>query len=177
MLRYLSSIFLLLTGFSSTQDIHLINWKPGRRLNWEDFQGKPDPKSENAALTSTHINFQYTTLENKFSYNISCQFNKKQSWSKVHNEMILNHEQAHFDLAELYARKLKIAVSNYNIREGSIGQDLDSIYEAVMKEHHIFQQNYDLETDHSRNLSQQVSWQKKINDSLIVRTALASNKH
>lgn len=172
--RYLFSIFLCLTGFTVQQEQNLLTWKPTRRLQWNDFKGRPDVGSENAALTSTHIKFQYTIGENNFSFQVSCQFNKSQSWTRVKTESVLAHEQAHFDLAELYARKLRQAVSNYKFKAGSTEQDLDSLYDALMKEHHAVQQHYDSETDHSRNREQQQQWLRKINESLMVPAELAS---
>lgn len=167
MYRYLLSIFLCLSGFTLQQNQHLIRWTPSRRLHWEDFKGKPDPGSENVALTSTHIRFQYTIEEKSFRYNVSCQFNKIQSWARIRSEPILAHEQAHFDLAELYSRKLRQAVSNYKFREGFAEQDLDALYDSIMKEHHIVQQTYDSDTDHSRNKEQQTQWLRRINVSLM----------
>lgn len=162
----LLSIFLWFSVTTVPHDDHLINWKQSRRLQWSDFKGRPDPNSENAALTSTHINFQYTIGEKEFSFQVSCQFNKNQSWAKVKNELILSHEQAHFDLAEIYSRKLKLAVQRYKFRSGEVEKDLDAIYDSIMTEHHAAQTNYDLETDHSRNHDRQLSWQKRIHDGL-----------
>jgi predicted secreted Zn-dependent protease len=166
----LLSFFLCLSATTVPPlDDHLINWKQGRKLQWSDFQGKPDVSSENAALTSTHINFQYTIGEKDFSFQVSCQFNKHQSWVRVKDQSILAHEQAHFDLAELYSRKLKWALQHYKFRAGEAEKDLDSIYENIMAEHHAAQTYYDQETDHSRNRDQQLSWQKKIQADLTVK--------
>lgn len=143
-----------------------IDWSPDRKLHWSDFQGRPDPASENAALTSSHINFSYGYGPSGFSYHISCRFDKKQSWVRMRSSYILSHEQGHFDIAEIYARKLNRALRNYHFRENSADQELNALYDRLAREHHEFQQRYDRETDHSRDNVNQAMWSRKIEEML-----------
>jgi len=145
---------------------HLIDWKASRKLTWDDFKGKVVPNSSNAALSSTSIHFSYGYGDKGFTYSISCQFDKNRSWVRVRNNYILAHEQAHFDIAELHARKLKKAISKYRYNENTVSDDLNNIYEDIMNQHHDAQSKYDKETDHSRNPDQQAFWLKKIREEL-----------
>jgi hypothetical protein len=142
---------------------HQIPWNESRRLQWEDFMGKPAGPKVNAALTTARINFSfgYGNRE-RLHYNISCLFEKDQSWVRVKNDWILQHEQGHFDLSEIYARKLYKAVRQYRFREKTATEDLNGIYESLMKEFNEKQAEYDQQTDFSRNPRQQRIWLEKI---------------
>lgn len=166
---------LFLTSFYSPP-AHLIDWNASRKLTWADFKGSPVKHSSNAALSSTSIHFSYGYGDKRFTYSISCQFDKNRSWVRVRTNYILSHEQAHFDIAELYARKLKRAISKYRYNENTVSDDLNNIYEDIMKQHHEAQSKYDKETDHSRNPEQQVFWLKKIREELEESREFASYK-
>lgn len=49
----------------------------------------------------------YQVNENTWYYNISALFSKNESWMLVRSHDILAHEQIHFDIFELYARKMR----------------------------------------------------------------------
>jgi len=84
----------------------------------------------------------------------------------VKNDHILSHEQGHFDISEIYARKLNKALKAYRPRENSISRDVNEIYKKVMDEKEEYQTKYDKETDFSRNKQQQSEWLEKIKDEL-----------
>jgi len=158
-------LFLLLPLTEPLQS-HLIEWSGTRKLNWNDFQGKPKDESDNAALTSSNINFQFGYGSAGFNYSISCRFDKNQSWVKVKSDHVLAHEQGHFDIAEIHARKLNKALKGYKYNRNTVSQDVNKIYEDIMRGHHEMQSVYDRETDHSRNKSKQDEWYKKIANDL-----------
>ena len=81
-------------------------------------------------------------------------------------EYILSHEQGHFDIAEIFARKLHKSLSEYNFNKKTFQQDLKAIYENLMQEKEAMQEQYDRETNHSINKSAQAAWLSKINDLL-----------
>lgn len=144
-----------------------IDWKENRRLNWSDFEGQVNHDSEAAALTSTYLGFQYRVKNNVFTYNIACRFAKKRSWGLIKNDWILNHEQGHFDISELYARYLHQAIAEYPLDLKNLKADLDQIYQEHMEYKEEFQNQYDTETNYSRNKEKQIEWSKKINELLI----------
>ncbi|MBE2290360.1 MAG: hypothetical protein IAE95_12450 [Chitinophagaceae bacterium] len=49
----------------------------------------------------------YQVNESTWYYNISALFSKNESWMLVRSNDILAHEQIHFDIFELYARKMR----------------------------------------------------------------------
>ena len=76
------------------------------------------------------------------------------------------HEQGHFDITEIYARKLDNALREYNFNPKRFKTDLDEIYKDIMEEKEELQNQYDLETDYSRNKEKQTEWLKKIQKEL-----------
>jgi hypothetical protein len=151
----------------SQKDTEFINWNESNKLIWDDFKAAPQKNGDVAALTATHLGFSYTMVNGKISYNIECRFEKNRSWGLVKNDWILQHEQGHFDIAEIFARKLFKAISEYSFNRNSFQQDLNSIYKNIVAEKEKSQLEYDAETDFSRNKNSQEKWVKKIEGELI----------
>lgn len=139
----------------------LIPWQDGRKLNWNDYYGKPDPRSDAAASTSTNLGVQFSFNNNTFQYKINCSFSKNKSWVLVKNDFILSHEQGHFDITKIFARKLNKSLSEYQFNRDSYRKDLDKIYQDITEEKGKMQDQYDQETDFSRNKEKQIEWLKK----------------
>lgn len=95
-------------------------------------------------------------------YEISCHFDQNSSWGRVKNDHILSHEQGHFDIAEIHARKLNQALKAYRYRYPSISKDVNAIYQSVMDDLLQMQTLYDEQTNYSRNFLQQRNWLVKI---------------
>ncbi|MBS1919299.1 MAG: DUF922 domain-containing protein [Bacteroidetes bacterium] len=140
----------------------LINWETGRKLNWGNYNGNPDPASDAAASTATYLGVEYSFSNNSFSYKITCSFSRNQSWGRFKTDYILAHEQGHFDITEIFARKLKKALSQYTFNRNTYRKDLDEIYQDITDEKINTQSQYDRETDFSRNKEKQAEWLKKI---------------
>lgn len=93
-----------------------ILWSSKYRLVWDDFKGLPDnPKAYVKALTMSGIYVRGIRAVGKIpKYNISSYFIKSASWTKAIDENNLKHEQLHFDISELYARKLRKSYDSLN---------------------------------------------------------------
>jgi hypothetical protein len=167
---------LLLAAATFQQANNLIDWNATRKLTWEDFKGSVDPDSKNAALTSSSINIEFGYDDDGLEYSIKCSFNKQKSWVRIRNTEVLAHEQGHFDLAELHARKLFKAMKAYKFNANTVSKDVNTIYDSLMNAHHESQNLYDSETDYSRNKVKQEEWQKKIADELKSLQAFANYK-
>lgn len=144
----------------------LIKWNENRKLTWADFKAEPLKMDSTVAITSTHLGFSYNVANGKITYKIDCWFDKNKSWGRVKNDWILKHEQGHFDIAEIFARQLNKSVSEYQYNKTTFQKDLNAIYKSVIDGKEKFQQQYDHETDHSRNKTKQEEWFKKIESEL-----------
>lgn len=151
-------------------DDDLIDWNFGRPLSWDDYKGAPNPNSDAAATTTTLVGIEYHIRNNEFTYSIQCRFSKNRSWGLHKTSYILAHEQGHFDIAEIFARKLNREMAAYKFNRRSYEKDLKSIYNRVMQEKEDFQNRYDKETKHSINKQKQYAWLDYI-DELLEETA------
>lgn len=162
---FLASFILPLLIISRNDDDY-IKWNESRKLTWDDFKAPPQKIGNTAAMTTTHLGFSYNVKNGSVSYLIDCRFEKNKSWGLVKNDWILKHEQGHFDIAEIFARKLYKAINEYQFNKMSFQKDLDAIYRSIVSEKEKFQQQYDDETDYSCNKPNQEDWFKKIEKAL-----------
>ena len=158
-------IFLMLlasSAFAQRDNEELIRWDDAKRLNWSDYKGKPDPSSDAAASTSTYLVIDYNISQNKMTYKIQSMFSRTRSWGLHKTDYILSHEQGHFDIAEVFARKLHKKMSEFKFDKRTYQKNLAKIYDEVVEEKTEMQNDYDRETRHSINKEKQAQWIKKI---------------
>jgi len=157
---------LLLAGFypslAKNREEELLDWSPSRKLTWADYKASPNPNSDAAASTTTYLAIDYDISSRHFSYKIASRFSKTRSWGLHKTDYILSHEQGHFDIAEVFARRLHQKMSAYTFNSRSYQKDLKKIYEDITKEKEDVQNRYDRETNHSINKEKQAEWLKKI---------------
>lgn len=144
-------------------DDEYIPWGTHNRLTWDDFLCAPKSNTDAVASTSTALGIAYQIKNGKFTYQITCKFSKNKSWGLVKTPYILAHEQGHFDITEIFARKLYQALQGYQLNRTSFQSDINAIYEAVVAAKESFQMAYDGQTDHSRNKRKQAEWLERIN--------------
>lgn len=169
-MRYFSLIFVLFflsTFGTTTTEGEFIIWNEQRKLNWEDFKAIPNNIGYEAAMTASSIEFGYTAKNNTYTFNIMCKFFPFQSWSikDKQNDYILQHEQLHFDITELYTRKL-IKEIKETIKYKKDVPKLKVIVQKKMNEWNKMQQKYDVETKHSINKEKQTAWNTYVSQQL-----------
>lgn len=141
-----------------------ILWNSNRKLTWNDFQGKPDEKNTHKAVTTTSIECKANIFSDSVvDYNITCLFQKKESWKRVQSANLLNHEQLHFDIAELATRKLRKEYMAYKFTSlDSINPMINRIFKRALITRINLNDQYDKETNHGTILEKQKIWQIKI---------------
>jgi hypothetical protein len=148
------------------EDEELMAWSAAGKPGWADYKGTPDAGSGAAASTATYLGFEYSISNNGFSYKITSYFSKTKSWGIVKTDYILSHEHGHFDIAEIFARKLHQKMKAYRFNKNTFREDLDKIYNGILDEKEKMQNQYDNETDYSRHKTKQAEWLKKIDKML-----------
>jgi len=139
-------------------------WNEHARLTWDDFKGEVKaPHDESAAATNCGIGFKTSmpTAGGKPEIIVYNVFYTNKSWVRpdARIQSILDHEQGHFDLCEIYTRKLKERTNNFDLTAPGAKQKLMHIYAEVSSEYETRQQAYELETIHGTNLAEQRKWQ------------------
>jgi predicted secreted Zn-dependent protease len=160
----IAGISTMVAGQSDNEE--LVKWNASKKLTWADYKSKPDPTSDAAASTTTYLKVEYNISSTKFDFKIESFFSKTRSWGLHKTAYILSHEQGHFDIAEVYARKLYKALSEYKFNKRTYQKDLEKIYKKVTDEKGETQNDYDKETKHSINKTRQAEWLVKIAEML-----------
>lgn len=165
--RLLSFFWAFIPFFSSGQDSEeVIHWTKDYRLTWDDYKGKGNPSVGAAASTATYLGIDYNFSPEGLTYTITCGFSKTRSWGLHKTDYILGHEQGHFDIAEIFARKLHRQMTTYKFNNATYQADLKKIYEDIVAEKEEMQNTYDAETNHSINKVKQAEWLGKIREML-----------
>jgi len=116
--RFLLFSFLLPSIlFAQSKDEELMGWNAARKLTWSDYKANPNPESDAAASTTTYLAIDYNISSTSFSYKIQSLFSKTRSWGLHKTNYILSHEQGHFDIAEVFARKLHKKMGEYKFNK------------------------------------------------------------
>lgn len=163
----LNSLFFCLllipaTLFAQSKNEELLEWSGSRKLTWKDYKADPDPASDAAASTTSYLAIEYNITSSSFGYKIQSRFSRTRSWGLHKTDYILGHEQGHFDIAEIFARKLNKKMSEYQFNKKTYQKDLNKIYHEILDEKEKMQNDYDKETNHSIKAAKQVEWLKKI---------------
>lgn len=156
----------------ATED--MIPWENDKRLAWDDFLCDPKTGTDAVASTSTSLGIAYQLNGGELKYHITCYFNKEKSWGLMKTDYILAHEQGHFDITEIFARRLHETLQNYQFNKRTFKKDISQIYQSIVSQKEEYQKTYDAETDHSRNRKVQYDWLERI-DGLLAETQPYSN--
>ena len=158
-------------GFNVSQDYETMAWSQENKLTWEDFKGKTPNNARAAATTASGISYQFSTSgsngEIELDYLVSTFFYPDKSWYQpsICDSLILSHEQLHFDISELYARKMRNRLASTSFTQ-NVKAEVKQIYKEVLEELEEFQNLYDDQTNFSRDLEQQLIWNNKIEEAL-----------
>ena len=152
-------------SFKPEDDKESILWNLDRPLTWDDFKGKPERRF--AAASTSYDILKYITKENNktASIKIEAVFFCYSSWKKSSwvNQQVLEHEQKHFDIVELYARKLRKTISETKFSSfAEVETKVKELYDVNDKAMDQYQDQYDDETDGSMNGDKQREWQASI---------------
>ena len=129
-----------------------------------DFQSRPGPADRLAALSSTEIKSGVSCRDFVFSATVQATFDPAASWirdPKTITAALLRHEQAHFDLTEVYARRLrqKLLVFQAKANCNKLQPAFDNLTKPVYDEWNRQQNRYDAETNHGLNAPKQAYWE------------------
>lgn len=139
-------------------------WSIRNKLKWSDFKGcVPAKESESNVKAVCPHEIVVSPFREKgiLNYRVKVIFLKNQAWTKDTSSYVLAHEQLHFDIAELYARRLRKSISEIARRSGSLDEYQKVIEELLLKENKA-QEEYDRETAHGIYEKHQFEWAKKI---------------
>jgi len=168
-----------------------IRWQADRPLAWSDFQGPVDPNAQPlaAALTAASVSLGYE-LEVRngrgcefevIRIETSAKFHPEQSWVRdgARTPAILEHEQGHFDLTEVFRAVLEreaaalvgrpqrcTAGADMTAIETEVGERMAEVRQRVFAELERVQAQYDAQTGHGTVPDAQRAWTTRIRQAL-----------
>ena len=145
----------------------ILIWNENRKITWTDFKSQNKVHSyENASavmapgLIAYPKNIEASKIK---EVKIIATVNKNQSWYKIKEDYILNHEQMHFNITEIYARKFRKELAKIEESGAKISPNIFlSLFNKIDEEHWNFQSQYEDETQRGTNFNQQKIWNEKI---------------
>lgn len=147
-----------------------IIWNQDKKLEWKDFTGALDPNLFGNALTSYKIEIipenvlvdADDNIQNYENLTVVAKFYKDKSWVTSRTDGLLAHEQLHFDIAELYARKIRKKFSELKSVNEQRFAVYASAYELLWQECREYQKMYDSQTKNGILTEENNIWINKV---------------
>lgn len=142
-----------------------IPWSAERPLSWSDFGGTPQVSSPAGAVTFYVMNYQSECTADVFSFKVWTSFLPRRSWVKsallmepYQGSLALQHEQTHFDISEVHARKLRRSLRELEQPCDRPEHEVNAVVERLMALDGEIQRRYDRETAHGSSRREQAQW-------------------
>ncbi len=183
MTPFTTSVFMvssLLASAVPAQDP--MEWSPTRKLAWSDFRGKP-PRLLDGARSALGYSSAFGCRDGKLEFSIIAIFVPEQSWvtsrittSGLASPVGLRHEQTHFDLKEVYARRIRRMFAELETPCPRSDDALYALAERIMREESATQERFERETKSGENESRQNEWEKRVSADLEALKAFTSGQ-
>ena len=176
-MKYFIFSLLLVFGMSTavygqTSSKEMIRWSQKRLLKWSDFKGPVDKSTDHVASTNSGIQYGYSWSKKGSDFKIDFEtfsfFKPKGSWSikSKQSDYILKHEQLHFDITELFARKLRKTFAEFEFTQRNYERETSRLFDENNEARQVMQHKYDEETNHSINKKEQQEWNVFVKEEL-----------
>jgi hypothetical protein len=150
-------------GISQENIDTIIYWSQNHKLCVSDFNCKVPDSISNTVAVSMLLILPQVFIENKIpNYKIYAIFNKNGSWIKDSSSSILIHEQLHFDITELFVRKIRKRINELRRSNKTKIYISNNVFEELEKECNNESNEYDKQTHHGILYFKQKDWNKKI---------------
>jgi len=144
-------------------------WSATGRLTWNDFRGRPAGRGPEVAKTSYALFYAWKCRREAFAFHVIAAFRPRQSWVKtvalndsVFSRGALRHEQTHFDLAEVHARRMRRYFATLAGACSKTDSELTNLAGRLIQEEKAEQQRYDAETNHGLRSERQAAWNAEV---------------
>jgi len=148
---------------------HAFAWSAGRPLAWRDFQGSPPSEGSEGAKISYTLYSGWKCKGAAFEFRMIAGFRPRRSWVKavvlndsLQRRTVLGHEQTHFDLAEVHARRMQRAFGDLARPCARTDAELSALAQRLTQEEKAEQRRYDEETNHGLLADQQAAWSRDV---------------
>jgi len=165
-------LFIVFTTLSSGMfSQQKIEWTEKRKLSFDDFRGEIGV-SMAAAVSSVIIRYEIVSQSiwtGRIKIKIFATFDTSSSWIKPEfkSPRLLAHEQGHFDITEIFSRKLQKKVDAEIKGVKDFSQKFQKMYDDLYNEHYQYQTQYEIDTDNGRHEENQEKYNTLIREMLL----------
>jgi hypothetical protein len=144
-----------------------IPWSSFEKLKWKDFKGKVPKGFNHSAGSAFFYDYDEKLVDDSMEIEMDNYFMIYSSFvlHGSRSDYLLNHEQRHFDIEEIYVRKLREYISKWN---GNTKSNYNLYLLAGMNKIYgdSTEFDYDMQTNHGLNRDEQSLWNNKIDSML-----------
>ena len=152
-----------------TASEEVIVWSTTRKVDWKDFKAKPEGGALGGARIAISHTYSIGCRDGVLHARVQAVMVPAMSWvtyriqaSGLASLVGLRHEQLHFDLAEVYARRVRKLLRELPNPCSHTDDELNAMAERVIKEHWDQQRRYEVQTEHGQVERQQTDWDRRI---------------
>jgi hypothetical protein len=148
-------------------------------LDWSYFKGTIDSTKNFESFCDSKIQYAGYNLGNGTKYMVLVTFLSSSSWVNMplisanveKNKLnqtkylakLLIHEKGHYLITIITAKKFKQYTLNH---QDASTKEIDSIYDNYSTSLNARELSYDMDTDHSRNISAQLDWNRLLSSEM-----------
>ena len=152
-------------SFLEVDTLEYIEWNEEKLLVWSDYKyfEQSSNKNDGYALTTVFHSVRGGMKKGKPNFQVRVLYVKNKSWTtNVVSQELLNHEKLHFDLAEVYGRKMRKQIESLGNRGVKKLKTYKAYIEQILADFKSKSYEYDKETNHGREPSAQKTWNQFI---------------
>lgn len=144
-------------------------WSATDRLVWAEFLGTAPVTGIEGARTVYELRYASRCHGTAFTFDVTAVFLSEQSWVKAdvlasprESARVLQHEQTHFDLTEVYARRMRKYFRELYDPCGQPEATIDAAIDRFVREEAEAQQRYDDESGYGLVAARQQAWTERV---------------
>lgn len=144
-------------------------WTPDWRLAWTNFQGAPPTGGDEGARTAYGLYYAWSCRGDAFAFHVVAALHPRRSWVKAavvrdarESPRVLRHEQTHFDLTEVFARRMRQHFATLARPCSHTDAELRAVARQLVDQEKAMQRRYDGETNHGLLDDRQAAWNAEV---------------
>ena len=147
----------------------LVEWNETYKISLEDYKGRI-ADTNNFVNTNCGIYCIPQIVGDTASITIIAYMDKNKSWfrKKFADSLALEHEQGHFDLTEIFSRKLKKKIMAQRMTKRNFTKNIKILYESCWEDLQKQHTAYDRATQGGSVEFAQRTWQNFIKENLML---------
>ena len=151
----------LVAQYLNVDTLSYMEWSDDLYLSWKDYQFKQRNHRDGngMALTSVRHSVRGGIIDGEPKFEVKVLFVKEDSWTTDSTDIaLLAHEKLHFDIAELYGRKIRKQIDDLFKRGERDLKIYNKYVKQLLGDFKRYSQNYDAKTQHGKDFDQQKKW-------------------